>query len=128
MKALKIDYDFYYFPSENNTMETFIHFLQQNYNSFIPLTHLIEEHCREPYLIKENVETTYLNVAQISEINEVEITVLSQEEYEQRLKEVVASKCVRCQHYIDDGGDEIKSNRDKISLDGECIFFEEAED
>lgn len=128
MKVLKIDYEFYYYPPEINTIEEFIGFLHHNYNSFIPMTHFIEDNCGEPYFIEEDVETTYLNVAQIDKINEAEIIVLSREEYLQRLKNVVESKCVRCKNFIDDGGNDIESHFGKISLDGKCIFFEEATD
>lgn len=126
MKALRIDYEFYYYPPEYNNIEAFIDLLNNNYNSFIPLAHLIEDKCKEPYFIKEDVETEYLNIAQIDKINEVDITVLSQNEYMQRLKDVVDSKCVLCENYIDDGrSDNLENHADKISLDGECIFFEE---
>ena len=128
MKALKIEYDFYYYPPGCNSIDEFINYLNQNYNSFIPMTHLIEEKCREPYFIQEDVETTYLNIAQIKEVNEVEIAVLSRKEYLERLKAVVNSKCVHCKSFIDDGGEDVQSHSGNINLDGECIFFEKAED
>lgn len=128
MKALKINAQFFYYPPECNNINEFINFLNQNYNSFIPLTQLIEENCVEPYFIKGCTLNVYLNVAQIYRVNEVEITVLTQEEYNQRLKDVVYSKCVHCKSFIDDGGYDIESHSGNINLDGECIFFEKAED
>lgn len=128
MKALKIGIQFYYYPPECNNIDEFINYLNHNYNSFIPLTQLLEENCVEPYFIKEDVLTTYLNVAQINMINEVEITVLSRKEYFERLKDVVNSKCVHCKNFIDDGGYDIESHSDSMSLDGKCIFFEKADD
>lgn len=127
MKALKINAQFFYYPPECNNINEFINYINHNYNNFIPLTQLLEEKCVEPYFIKEDVITTYLNVTQINMINEVEVTVLSRKEYLERLKDVVYSKCVHCKNFIDDGGYNIESHSENINLDGECIFFEKAE-
>lgn len=127
MKVIQINAQFFYYPPEFNNINEFIDFLNKNKNGFIPLTQLIERGCVEPYFIKEEVKTIYFNVARIYTVNEAEITVLTQKEYNQRLKDVVNSKCVCCKNFIDDGGYNIESHADYISLDGECIYFDEAE-
>ena len=77
-----------------------------------------------PYLIKDDVKTVYLNVSKIESVNEAEIDVLSREEYDARLKEVVAEKCVDCEYYTEDTkGDNLKGHREKLSLDGECRYY-----
>ena len=124
MKIIEIDFMEYMFPEGIDTIEGFIEYLNNNYGSFIPILKFQTENCKFPYLIKDDVKTVYLNVSKIESVNEAEIDVLSRKEYDARLKEVVAEKCVDCEYYTEDTkGDNLKGHREKLSLDGECRYY-----
>ena len=125
MKGIKIDYgDFYEFPEGINSLDAFVSYLNEHYHSFIRLKEYLTDNCREPYFIETEWEWRYLNVAQIGRVAEAEMHLLSKEEYERRLAEVVACKCVNCERYEDDmAGDNLEGHRTMISLDGECYGY-----
>ena len=125
MKSLFIDHNYYKFPDEIQTIEQFAKYLNDNYNSFIKLTEYRDENCCEPYYIAEETEEKYLNISAIDFFCEKEITVLSKDEYDNRLRKVISEKCVHCVHYIDDFPEEnLDNHRGNINLDGYCWRFE----
>ena len=125
MKALRISYFYYAYPENCATLEDFIAFLNQNYHSFIRLTKFDNSSCCFPYFIQEDVQTVYCNVAELDEVSEEDITVLPRDEYKARLKAVIESKCVHCQHYTEELGDaNFRGHWSNINLDGECDDFD----
>lgn len=122
MKALNIDYDICLYPEGINSPTEFAAYLEGNLNKFIEIKYFGTENCVAPYYIAEEVKTRYLNVTHIGFFCEEEITVLSREEYNERLKAVIAKKCVNCVNYVDDGRDEDICG--KLCLDGTCWSFE----
>ena len=126
MKGIKIDYgDFYEFPEGMESIEEFVGYLNAHYHSFIKLKEYLTDNCCEPYFIESEWAWRYLNVAQIGRVAEAEMHLLSKEEYEHRLAEVVARKCINCVRYEEDfAGDNLEGHRTMISLDGECCGFE----
>lgn len=117
MKILEIDDDYYYCPDGFSDIESFISYLNRHFNSFIRLKMLDTGNCVFPYFIEEDTKETYLNISGIGKINEIEVTVLSRREYDDRLKKVMEKKCIDCRHY-EDGG--LEDHRDKLCLDGNC--------
>ena len=82
------------------------------------------ENCNVPYLIKEEASERYVNIAKMTYFREVTATVLTKEEYDLRLKEIVQSKCTGCVSYTEDSeGDNLSGHRGKISLDGKCYWY-----
>lgn len=126
MKGIKIDYgDFYEFPEGMESIEEFVSYLNAHYHSFIRLKEYLTDNCCEPYFIESEWAWRYLNVAQIGRVAEAEMHLLSKEEYEHRLAEVVAHKCINCVRYEEDfTGDNLEGHRTMISLDGTCGGFE----
>lgn len=117
------------YPDGINSIETFVKYMNENYNSFIKLVRYKLDNCVEPYFIAEEKETVYLNVSSLVSVSEFECTVLPKEEYERRLQAVVSEKCVHCQNYVEcEDGDNLMNHRDTISLDGKCCMFEPKED
>lgn len=128
MKIIEIDYAYYSYPKGITNIKQFVDFLNNNYNSFIELSQFITDNCGYPYFISEDVKTVYMNVSAIKNVSEDEITVLSREEYETRLLQVVKEKCVDCVHYEEDmQGDNLIGHREKLTLDGECWGYEKKE-
>ena len=124
MKALKISWNCYSYPDGCNSLEAFANILNQNYHSFIKLRRFNDENCAFPYFIEDECEDVYLNVANINNLEEVDITVLPKYEYEERLKKVVGTVCVNCANYEEDNvGDNLEGHRDQINLDGKCNSY-----
>lgn len=128
MKLLQIDYDYYLYPCEMTCLDDFIAYVNQNYHSFIELTQFSTENCVFPYFINEESTRTYVNVAEIQVIKEVEATLLNRADYDERLRCVIAKKCPDCEHYIEGDPGYIDDCRDRLSLDGECYMYAKKED
>lgn len=129
MKVLEIDYNYYQFPQGITNVKSFVEYLSDKYHSFIPMIQYQTENCVFPYLIEEEIKEVYVNVSKIDKIYEVEATVLCHKEYDSQLDRVVKKKCIDCIHYekdVEDGN--LKSYRDKISIDGECWAYEKKTD
>lgn len=126
MKAIVLNnINYCKYPDGIQNIEQFVNFCNQHYNSFVKFTKYSEENCCSPYFIENEFEETYLNVSLIRLIHEEEITILSKEEYDERLKNVVATKCINCVNYESEAlEDDLKGHRGNISLDGECFYFE----
>lgn len=128
MKVLDLDYSYYYYPQGIDGLDEFVEYANKHYDSFIKLKCFETEKCVFPYLISDHTKDIYVNVASLGKISEVEVTVLSASEYDARLKQVVAEKCIDCVHYKEETeGDNLKGHRDRISLDGECWGYEKKE-
>jgi len=129
MKILEIDYDYYYYPDNITCIKDFIDSVNERYNSFIELTQFETENCVFPYLIKEDTTQVYINVANLNKIQEVEATVLCRSDYEAQLTQVVKNKCIDCINYEEDlEEDNLKGHRDKLSLDGNCSWYQKKDD
>ncbi len=88
---------------------------------------MIEKGCAAPFFIEENwtTELQYWNPSAIRTLQECEIFVLKQCEYEERLKRVIQETCIHCTHYSEDFCEEdFKSHAEQINLHGECYGFE----
>ena len=128
MKILKIDYAYYYYPENVNSLDSFIEYLNTADKKFIKLICLDQENCVEPYFIKEDAKERYLNVNLLKTIYESEGTVLTRAEYDKRLAEAVKNKCLDCVHYTEDSeGDNLIGHREKLSLDCKCWSYEKKE-
>ncbi len=80
-----------------------------------------------PFFIEEDLKTEkqYFNPSSIRLIKENEISILRRCEYEEKLKKVIADKCIHCVNYIDDVCEQdFKSHIEHIDLNGECYGFE----
>jgi len=129
MKALKIDYNFYQYPSEFPTIAEFITHINEHSDKFIPMVEYLDENCVEPYFIQSETEKKYINMSVVRTIQECDITVLTKQEYDRRLAFVIQEHCLDCVNYReDDFADNMLGHRDKISLDGKCAYKSTLED
>lgn len=116
--------NYYKFPEGISDIKEFMAYLNRNYNSFVELEILLEEGCVAPYFIEDKTEIQYWNPSLIRVIKESECYICTEDEYDEKLKEVIAQKCVYCVNYSDDGCEQdLASHREHISLNGECYGF-----
>lgn len=130
MKLLKIDYNYYSYPDGISNIDELLDYISEKINSFIKVTMYRDDECVPPYFVKDDTGATLLNISQISSIEEIEATVLSRQEYDERLHCVVSEKCVDCVNYIDhsQSSDNLEGHRGHISLDGKCNMYEKNKD
>lgn len=118
------------FPKGISNIESFVKYLNENYNSFVELEFFIEKGCVAPFYIEEdlNTEKQYCNPSNLRIVKETEISILSRCEYEERLKKVIAEKCVHCVNYSEDECEQdLRSHIEHIDLNGECYGYEKKE-
>ncbi len=118
------------FPAGVTSIEEFIAFMNKNYHSFVELEFLLQEGCVGPFFIDEELETKkeYWNPLSIPYIREETAYLLNRTEYEERLKKVIAEKCVHCMHYSEEYClTDHRSHIESIDLNGECMGFESKE-
>ena len=113
------------FPQGINTVSEFITYLNTHYPSFLELEFYIEQNCVAPYFISDATEIQYINTEHIRLVKEEEIFILSQKEYDEKLKKVISEKCIHCAHYNEDICEQdFTSHSEHINLDGDCYAFE----
>ncbi len=124
-KIVKIDYLYYSYPEGITNIDELADFFNRSTVRFFKMTRLEQEHCVAPYFIEEESTVVYLNPACYHTFEEVEATVLSRKEYEERLREVVRTKCASCVNFVDN--DDLSGHYEKLRLDGFCWSYSEKE-
>ena len=113
------------FPEGIDNIKDFAAFLNRNYHSLVELEMLSEKGCVAPYFIDGKTETEYWNTSLMRCVKESECFICTESEYNEKLKEVVANKCVHCVNYSEkECKEDYQSFREHINLDGECFGFE----
>ncbi len=113
------------YPQGITTLEEFIQYLNDACDTFVKLEVYNEDDCVAPFYIDGKTKTIYINLHCVRHITEETIHILSKDEYDARLKEVIAQKCVHCVHYCADVcKEDFDSHRNHINLNGECYSFE----
>ena len=102
MKLLQLDTNYYRFPEGIKTAEEFAEFANNCGQKFVKMTMYSEEHCMEPYFIEEDKKTVWVNLSQITFIEEINGKVMLRVEYERKLREVVREKCLDCVNFQGD--------------------------
>lgn len=130
MKALIINdgsdfMKYYALPENYSSAAQFINHLNYDFDHFILLKQLKSDNCRAPYFIQEDTALKYVNVAKMVSIKETDVEILPRKEYEERLMQIVQTKCIKCKNFIEETDPTIKNNRYNINLDGECYRYEE---
>lgn len=124
MNVLIIDDEIYGYPEDMSCFEDFVDYVKEHYYSFIMMTHYRTENCVYPYLISDDTEQLFMNIAAMQRIGETKVTVLSRAEYDARLEQVMRKKCINCINYTEDTeGDNLAGHRETLSLDGDCDDF-----
>ena len=113
------------FPDSIDNVKDFICFLNKHYNSFVELEVFSEEGCVTPFFLEGKTDIQYWNPSLMRCVRESEIYIYTKAEYDQKLKEVIADKCINCVYYSEDVCEQdFESHREHISLSGECYGFE----
>ena len=103
----------------------FVDHLNENYYPFVELDIITIVGCVAPYFIDEKTETQFWNPSHMRCIEEGEVFICTKDEYDEKLKEVIAGKYTHCINYFEDVFEQdFDSHREHINLNGECFGFE----
>ena len=123
IKLLQLDSNHYRFPEGINTADEFAEYANHSGQKFVKLTLYSGEHSMEPYFIEEDKRTIWVNLSQITYIEEIDGEVLSRIDYERRLRQVVRQKCLDCVNFQGDP-DNLDGHYERLCLDGRCWSYE----
>ena len=77
----------------------------------------------EPYFIDEDKRTVWVNLSQITYIEEIDGEVLPRIDYECRVRQVMRQKCLDCVNFKGNP-DDLDGHYDRLRLDGRCWSYE----
>ena len=81
----------------------------------------------EPYFIEEDKKTVWVNLSQITHIQEADGEAMPRAEYERRLRLVVREKCLDCVNFLGDP-DNLDGHYERLCLDGHCWSYEKRDE
>ncbi len=127
-KLLQLDTNYYRFPEGIKSADEFAQLANdENNQKFVKLTMYSEQHCMEPYFIEEDKKTIWVNLSQITYIEEIDGEVLSRIDYDNRLRQVVRQKCLDCVNFKGDP-DNLDGHYERLCLDGRCWSYEKRDE
>ncbi|MBQ9993380.1 MAG: hypothetical protein IJP17_01545 [Clostridia bacterium] len=83
--------------------------------------HLAIKKSLPPYFVDSNIERQTLAIDTPELIYPTQVHILSREEYDARLLEMVKERCVGCARYGDDGDDSLDGHHEEMTIDGVCF-------
>ena len=129
MKALFIDDEYFYYPEGVSNFAELKGYLKENYSSFVELTQIESTRVVPPYFVKEYTNKTYVNLQQAQFIEEVDISVMSKEDYTTSLNNAMDEICVHCDNFNQDKRYcECGDIQDTLCLNGKCDLFSKDEE
>ena len=112
MKALFIDDEYFYYPEGVSNFAELKDYLKNNYSSFVELTKIDSTRVVPPYFIKE-----------------VDISVMSKEDYTTSINNAMDEICVHCDNFNHDKRYcECGDIQDTLCLNGKCDIFSKDEE
>ena len=129
MKALFIDDEYFYYPEGVSNFAELKGYLKDNYSSFVELTKIESTRVVPPYFVKEYTDKTYVILQQAQFIEEVDISVMSKEDYTTSLNNAMDEICVHCDNFNQDKRYcECGDIQDTLCLNGKCDLFSKDEE
>ena len=93
------------------------------------VTMLCERKCMAPYFTSKAKKTVKLKLGRESVLYPCEVEILTQKEYNARLRVLVREKCEGCPNFgsLDETDASLEGHHEEISLDGVCFYRAAAE-
>lgn len=116
-------YNYYAIPEEYGSPEDFL--ADAASRPTLLVTRLVENGCIAPYFIEEETELTHIRLAEPDRVHLVDAFLLSREEYQARLGELICAKCGGCLHYTPPADGEpvdTAGHEKEMTLDGLCLL------
>ncbi len=124
MKALMIDCEYFYYPEDVNDFSSLQNFINDHYNSFVKMTKLSCDRTVPPFFVKEYAKDVYINLSEISTIEEVNINLMTKEDYKTSLNNAIDEVCVSCDNFVSQKKRcECGEIQENLCLNGKCELF-----
>ncbi len=120
-------YNYYAVPEEYDTPEAFSAMLARR--PTLTLTRLVETGCIAPYFIEEETVLCTVKLDRIDRIHPIVAYLMPRDEYADRLRELIRTKCPGCLHFTPPRAGEpldITGHEREMTLDGLCLLRAEA--
>lgn len=94
----------------------------------LAVTELHEEKCMAPYFTEEAAKHTVILLSEENTVYPCEVQVISQKEYNDRLREIIPSFCIGCPYYggVDSTDESLEGHHDEVTLNSVCFHRAEA--
>lgn len=99
---------------------------EQPLNQGVPLmvTQLSQDKCIPPYFTVEGFSSASITIADCGKVFPLTAYVMTQAEYDERLRDIVCRRCPGCTRYGNDASD-LSGHYEEVSLSGQCLEREE---
>lgn len=117
---IRDDPDIYAMPEGIEDIDDMLDFVNENTGKYVKLYKLSCRDCIYPYAIEEYLEyiPVCVNFSNHLSFSTDELYILSKEDYDERLTQLIDENCHDCINYED--GDDIDSHRNHMCLNGFC--------
>ena len=126
-KAFFYQNEYYLLPEDSTDTDT----LLWRHGDGKPFTvvHLAEKKCMAPYFTLKSKRQVKLRLNRDSVIYPCEVEILSQKEYNARLRALVRATCEGCPNFggVDETEASLEGHHEEMSLDGVCFYRAAAE-
>ena len=132
IKAIKTnEVEFYLYPDGVSTLDEFVENVVKPSNGLVKMKYLNDDAGTAPFFIRDDIKTVYVNFSNITTLEEEEVMLLSDAEFEDQLEPFTLDICEGCvfDGNPDTGCDRILTKRDKIDiLEETCVLYASEDD
>ncbi len=127
IKAIKTnEVEFYLYPEGISTLDDFVEKVVIPNDGFVKMRYLNDDAGTAPFFIRDDIKTVYVNFNNITTIEEEEVMLLTDAEFEDQLAPFTDEICEGCvfDGNPETGCDRIVNKRDKINiLEETCMLY-----
>lgn len=123
--------DLYLYPDHINSLDQFISEYVNNGSGFVKMQYLNDDAETNPFFVQEDIKTVFVNFGNMTTIEEDEVFLMSDAEFEEQLAPFTYDICKGCAFdgNPDTGCDRILRKRDKINIiEEECFLYTDIEE
>lgn len=118
--------DLYLYPDNIGSLKQFVDEYVNNGSGFVQMQYLNDDAETNPFFVQEDIKTVFVNFANMTTIEEEEVFLMSDAEFEEQLAPFTSEICEGCAFdgNPDTGCDRILRKRDKINIiEEECFLY-----
>ena len=117
---LREEQEIYLMPEGIDDTDEMLDFINDNMDKYVKLFKVQCHDCVYPFVIEEYMEyrPVCLNFSNYKSFETDTLYMLTKDEYDERLTQLIEENCHDCIHYEE--GDDIDSHRNHMCLDGCC--------
>ena len=121
----------YLYPDNISSLDQFVEEVVSKSNGFVKMQYLNNDSDTNPFFVSEDIREVYVNFNNLTTLEEDEVMLMSDAEFEEQLAPFTYDICRGCAFdgNPDTGCDRILRKRDKINiLEEKCFLYTDPED